>query len=164
LLASATNRPPATDLAVAAARYDGSRLRTAEEARDRAQQLRVAELRRRFVDGPVLTMPGAGSGTSDTTGSVGIPGIGTVFFRNFTLSAPWGRLNADGGLLRAADGSTIRAGHRPTRRNHPEGRRLEPHAELRVGGAAGSATWLICDRSRELIHLPLHPASPCVIY
>jgi hypothetical protein len=52
-------------------------------------------------------MPGAGSGTSDTTGSVGIPGIGTVFFRNFTLSAPWGRLNADGGVLRAADGSTL---------------------------------------------------------
>jgi hypothetical protein len=107
LLASATNRPPTTDVAVAAARYDGAALRTAEEARDRAQQVRVAELRQRFVDGPVLTMPAAGSGTSDTTGSVGIPGAGTVFFRNFTLSAQWGRLNADGGVLRAADGSTL---------------------------------------------------------
>jgi hypothetical protein len=107
LLASATNRPPTTDVAVAAARYDGAALRTAEEARDRAQQVRVAELRRRFVDGPVLTMPAAGRGTSDTTGSVGIPGVGTVFFRNFTLSAQWGRLNADGGVLRAADGSTL---------------------------------------------------------
>jgi hypothetical protein len=107
LLASATNGPPTTDLAVAAARYDGATVRTAEEARDRAQQVRVAELRRRFVDGPVLTMPGAGSGTSDTTGSVGIPGAGTVLFRNFTLSARWGRLNANGGVLRAADGSTV---------------------------------------------------------
>jgi len=107
LLASATNRPPATDVAVAAARYDAARLRTAEEARDRAQQVRVAELRRRFVDGPVLTMPAAGSGTSDSTGAVGIPGAGTVFFRNFTLSAQWGRLNANGGVLRAADGSTL---------------------------------------------------------
>jgi len=107
VLASATNRPPTTDVAVAAARYDGATLRTAEEARDRAQQVRVAELRRRFVDGPVLTMPAAGSGTSDTTGSVGIPGIGTVFFRNFTLSAQWGRLNANSGVLRAADGSTL---------------------------------------------------------
>ena len=107
LLASATNRPPTTDVAVAAARYDGATLRTAEEARDRAQQVRVAELRRRFVDGPVLTMPAGGSGTSDTTGSVGIPGVGTVFFRNFTLSAQWGRLNANGGVLRAADGSTL---------------------------------------------------------
>jgi hypothetical protein len=30
-----------------------------------------------------------------------------VFFRNFTLSAQWGRLNASGGVLRAADGSTL---------------------------------------------------------
>ena len=107
LLASAINRPPTSDVAVAAARYDAATLRAAEEARERAQQVRVAELRRRFVDGPVLTMPGAGSGTSDTTGSVGIPGVGTVFFRNFTLSAQWGRLNADAGVLRAAGGATL---------------------------------------------------------
>ncbi len=107
LLASATNRPPTTDLAIAAARYDGAALRTAEEARDRAQQVRVAELRRRFVDGPVLTMPAAGTGTSDTTDSVGIPGAGTVFFHNFTLSARWGRLNANSGVLRDADGATL---------------------------------------------------------
>ena len=107
LLASATNRPPTTDLAVAAARYDVATLRTAEEARDRAQQVRVAELRRRFVDGPVLTMPAAGSGSSDTTGSVGIPGAGTVYFRNFTRSAKWGSLNANGGVLLAADGTTL---------------------------------------------------------
>jgi len=99
MLASATNRPPTPDVAVAAARYDAATLRTAEEARDRTQQIRVAELRRRFVEGPVLTMPAAGSGTSDTTGSVGIPGAGTVFFRNFTLSAQWGRLKANSGVL-----------------------------------------------------------------
>jgi hypothetical protein len=107
LLASATNRPPTTDVGVAAARYDGVTLRTAEQARERAQQLRVAELRQRFVDGPVLTMPAGGSGTSDTTGSVIVPGAGTVFFHNFTLSAQWGRLNADGGVLRATDGATL---------------------------------------------------------
>ena len=107
LLASASTNPPTVDVGVAAARYDGTALRRAEEARDRAQQVRVAELRRRFVDGPVLTMPAAGSGTSDTTGSVGIPGIGTVFFNNFTLSARWGRLNANDGVLRSADGSTL---------------------------------------------------------
>src|SRR6478672_8460301 len=107
LLASATHRPPTTDLAKAAARYDGAKLRTAEEARDRAQQVRVAELRRRFVDGPVLTMPAPGRGTSDTTGSVGIPGAGTVFFNNYTLSGQWGRLNANNGVLRSADGATL---------------------------------------------------------
>ena len=107
LLASATHRPPTTDLAKAAARYDGAKLRTAEEARDRAQQVRIAELRRRFVDGPVLTMPAPGSGTSDTTGSVGIPGAGTVFFHNFTQSGQWGRLEANDGVLRASDGATL---------------------------------------------------------
>src|ERR1051326_4592418 len=106
LLASATNRPPTTDLAKAAARYDGAKLRTAEEARDRAQQVRIAELRRRFVDGPVLTMPAPGRGTSDTTGSVVIPGAGTVFFHNFTQSGQWGRLEANGGVLRSSDGAT----------------------------------------------------------
>jgi hypothetical protein len=107
MLASATNRPPTTDLAAAAARYDGGALRKAEEAHDREQQVRIGELRRRFVDGPVLIMPAGGRGTSDTTGSVAIPGAGTVFFHNFTLSAPWGRLDADGGVLRAADGVTL---------------------------------------------------------
>jgi hypothetical protein len=107
LLASAINQPPAAEVAVAAARYDAATLRTAEEARDRARQARVAELRRRFVDGPVLTMPGAGSGTSDSRDAVGIPGVGTVYFRNFTRSAQWGRLNANDGVLLAADGSTV---------------------------------------------------------
>ena len=107
LLASAVRSPVTTDVAAAAARYDGATLRTAEEARDRAQQIRVAELRRRFVEGPVLTMPAAGSSTSDTRGSVGIPGVGTVLFNNFTLSARWGRFNADSGVLRSADGSTL---------------------------------------------------------
>jgi hypothetical protein len=107
MLASAISRPAPTDVAVAAARYDAATLRTAEEARDRAQQVRVAELRRRFVDGPVLTMPAQGSGTSNTTGSVGIEGVGTVLFGNFTLIAQWGRLIADGGVLRAAGAATL---------------------------------------------------------
>ena len=107
LLASAINRPATADVAAASARYDGAALRAAEEERDRTQQSRLAELRRRFVDGPVLTMPAAGSGISDTTGSVGIPGAGTVFFRNFTRLGQWGRLNANNGVLRSADGSTL---------------------------------------------------------
>ena len=91
---------------MAAARYDAATLCATEEARDRAQQVRVAELRRRFIDGPVLTMPGMGSGTTDSTNSVGIPGAGTVF-RNLTLSAQWGRLTVNGGVLRSADGTTL---------------------------------------------------------
>src|SRR5215204_5536550 len=107
LLASATNRPPTTDVAVAAARYDAATLRTAEEARDGRSKSASPSCVGPSWRGPLLTMPAGGSGTSDTTGSVGIPGIGTVFFRNFTLSAQWGRLTAYDGVLRAADGSTL---------------------------------------------------------
>jgi len=107
MLTAANNRPLTANLAVAAARYDAATLRTAEEARDRERQVRVAELRRRFIDGPVLTMPAPGRGTSDSTGALGIPGAGTVYFHEFTLSAQWGSLNANGGVLRAADGSTL---------------------------------------------------------
>jgi hypothetical protein len=107
MLASAIDRPATTDVAAAAARYDAATLRAAEEARDRAQHARLAELRRRFVDGPVLTMPGTGSGTSNTIGSVGIAGVGTVFFGNYTLTAQWGRFFADGGVLRAVGGATL---------------------------------------------------------
>jgi hypothetical protein len=52
-------------------------------------------------------MPAGGSSTSDSTGAVGIPGAGAVFFHDFTLAAPWGRLNAKGGVLRSADGATV---------------------------------------------------------
>jgi len=38
----------------------------------------VAELRRRFVDGPVLLLPNAG-GSFSNSGIVPIPSVGTVF-------------------------------------------------------------------------------------
>jgi len=107
MLASAINRPPTSDLAAAAARYDEAALRAKEQARDQARQGRVADLRRRFVDGPVLTMPAVGGGTSNTLGSVVIPGAGTVFFQTFTLSGQWGRLTASAGVMRSSDGNTL---------------------------------------------------------
>src|SRR5258708_26368584 len=46
---------------------------------------------------------------------------------------------------------TVRTGYRAARRDHTAEGRLERHAELRVGGAAGGTTWLLYYRSRELI-------------
>jgi hypothetical protein len=141
MLASSIDRSPTAVVATAVARYDGAALRTAEEERDRTQRIRVAELRRRFVDGPVLTMPAAGSGTSDTRGSVGIPGVGTVLFNDFTLSAPWGRFRADSGVLRAADGRTLSV---------PVSRTLEGTT---LNGAGWSATlnpgWVVRPAARS---------------
>ena len=74
-----------------------------------------------------------------------------MFFRNFTLSAQWGRLNANGGVLRAADGATLSV---PVT-GPLEGTTLQGEgwsATLNSGwvGAAGGTTWLLCYRSREL--------------
>ena len=115
-----------SDIAATAARYDGATLRAAESARDQAQQQRVAQLRQRFVDGPVLTMPAGGSGTSDTRGSVGIRGVGTVLFNHFTLSAQW-----DASMQTAASCVPPMEGRCPYRY---QGRSKEP----RFGGTDGA--------------------------
>jgi hypothetical protein len=99
---------PVVDVAAVAARYGGADLRAAEEQREQQRQARIAELRRRFVDGPVLVMPGGGSGFSDSHGALVIPDAGTVYFGNYIMSGPWGRLEADKGVLIATDGRTRR--------------------------------------------------------
>ncbi len=71
---------PATDATASATRYGGAELRASEQQREQERQERLAELRRRFVDGPVLLIPGGGSGMSDSRGAVVIPGVGTVYF------------------------------------------------------------------------------------
>jgi hypothetical protein len=108
LLATALAVQPAPDPQVAAARYGGTELRAAEERRDQERQERLAELRRRFVDGPVLVVPGGGSGMSDSRGAAVIPGVGTVFFNAFRASGPWGTLEAEKGALVASDGRSRR--------------------------------------------------------
>jgi len=69
---------PATDATASATRYGGAEIRASEQKRDQERQERLAELRRRFVDGPVLVITGGGSGMSDSRGAAVIPGIGTV--------------------------------------------------------------------------------------
>ena len=70
---------PAIDATASAARYGGAETRASEQQREQQRQERLAELRRRFVDGPVLVLPGAGSGSYDTRGAIVIPGVGTVY-------------------------------------------------------------------------------------
>ena len=106
LLMNAFAVQPAPDAAAAAARYGGAEIRASEEKREQARQARLAELRGRFVDGPVLRISGGGSGTSDSRGSVVIPGAGTVFFGPFRASGAWGALEAEKGVLVASDGGT----------------------------------------------------------
>ena len=88
------------------ARHDGASLRAAEEQRDRAQQAIIAELRRRYVDGPVLVVPRAGSGSVNNAGATVVPGAGTVF-RALATKGAWGSFDAPGGALISADGETV---------------------------------------------------------
>ena len=94
------------DATAAAGRYDGASVRAAEEKRDREQQAIITELRRRFVDGPVLVVPRAGSGSINTMGAAVVPGAGTVF-RTMANKGGWGSFDARNGALVSADGQTI---------------------------------------------------------
>jgi hypothetical protein len=122
----------------AALRYDSTSLRSAEEKRDAERKAKVAELRKRFLDRPVLVLPNAG-GSFSSSGITPIPGVGTVFPKvhvtaewgvlqaaqvlrpddrsNITVPAPasvqGSTLEGDGWALKIAPGWVVRAGNRP---------------------------------------------------
>jgi hypothetical protein len=108
MLMRALATQPAANVEEAAARYGGAELRAAEVRREQQRQARIAELRQRFVDGPVLVMPGGGSGFSDSHGAVVIPNVGTIWFGDYHQTGPWGALDATKGVLLSTDGSTRR--------------------------------------------------------
>jgi hypothetical protein len=108
LLMGALGVQPVADAAAAATRYGGADLRAAEEQREQQRKARIAELRQRFVDGPVFVIPCGGGGTSNSLGAVVIPGAGTVFFHPYRLSGACGTLAAENGVLEASDGGSRR--------------------------------------------------------
>jgi hypothetical protein len=105
LLMKAADLRPAADAQAAATRYDGATLRSAEETRAARHAARVAELRRRFVDGPVIVLPRPRTASFVTTGMVPIPGAGTVI-PTYRTTAEWGTLEAES-VLMSADRTTI---------------------------------------------------------
>ena len=116
MLMRALGVQPAADAAAVAARYGGAELRAAEEQREQQRKARIAELRRQFVDGPVLVMPAGGSGLSNSRGAVVIPDVGTIYFHAYRQTGEWGALEADKGVLVSTDGR-IRRLPAPVRRD-----------------------------------------------
>jgi hypothetical protein len=106
LLSAAAAVTALPDAAAAATRYDGAQVRADEERRERAQQAAIDEQRRRFVDGAVLMVPRAGSGSINNLGTIVIPGVGTVFPAMANKGA-WGFFSATAGAMVSADGQTI---------------------------------------------------------
>jgi hypothetical protein len=140
MLAAAANVVPTSNVDSAAGRYDGPVLRIAEEQRAERHKLRVAELRRRFVEGPVLVMPRAPVASFVSSGITQIPGAGTVV-PTYRATGPWGRLEATSVLV-APDQSTLTVPAGGLTRGKTitgDGWTLElaPGWELRAGARAG---------------------------
>lgn len=100
MVAAAAHAEPAADVEAAALGYGGAELKVAEARRETERQARIAELRRRFVDGPVLVLPAASGASFITNGITPIPGEGT-FYPTYHLTARWGKL--DGSVLVSPD-------------------------------------------------------------
>ena len=91
LLAAAAGVAPAADAASLAIRYGGDALRAAEVELEAERQARLADYRRRFVEGPVLIIPRPRSASFVTNGLTPIPGSGTVY-PSYRATGSWGSL------------------------------------------------------------------------
>jgi hypothetical protein len=116
LLMRALAVEPAVDATGSAGRYEGGAVRASEQQREQQRLQRLAELRRQFVEGPVLLLPGGGGAQFNSMGAVSIPGAGTVYFGPYNASGPWGTLAAEKGVLIASDGGSRRVSA-PVRRD-----------------------------------------------
>jgi hypothetical protein len=105
LVATATGIAAEPDASAAAVRYGGSELKAAEEQRDAEHRARVADLRRRFVEGPVLVVPRGRNASFVSTGMTPIPDAGTVY-PGYRVAGEWGSLQADLVLV-STDGATL---------------------------------------------------------
>ena len=76
-----------------------------ERARTEQRVARLRELKKRFVDGPVLVVPAGGGGSFNAVGATPIPGAGTVYVLPYRQSGGWGSLDASNGVLVGDDGT-----------------------------------------------------------
>lgn len=104
MLMAALDVRPAANTVEASARYGGTELRAAEQARAERRRAVVRELQNRFVDGPVLLVPSGGGASFNAVGATPIPGAGTVYFSLYRTKGQWGTLEATNGVLISDDG------------------------------------------------------------
>ena len=98
LIRAAAGITPSANANTAAKTYRGDELRASEKKRDAEEKARIVELRKRFINGPVLVLPGVRSSSSMTIGRTAIPGAGIVY-PMFRTSAEWGTLEAASVLI-----------------------------------------------------------------
>lgn len=110
MLAAALSIAPTPDMAAASARYGGPDLRVTERTRAERREAVVRDLRKRFVEDPILLVPARGGASFNAVGAVPIPGAGTVYFSRYATSSEWGTLDATQGVLVRGDGARQLAG------------------------------------------------------
>ena len=106
MLTAAAKIEPARDAAASAVRYHSAELRSAEEKRDVEHQARVAGLKARFVDGPVLIVPRPTGAATNNTGATPIPDVGLVIME-YRSTPAWGSLTATSGVLALTKGGVL---------------------------------------------------------
>lgn len=106
MLTAAAKLEPARDAAASAARYHGAELRAAEEKLDIERQARIARLKARFVEAPVLIVPRPTSSAQNNTGATPIPGVGIVIM-DYRATPAWGSVTATGGVLILTRGGVL---------------------------------------------------------
>ena len=74
--------------------------------RDVEHQARVAELKARFVEGPVLIVPRPTSSAINNTGATPIPDVGLVIME-YRATPAWGSLTATSGVLVLTKGGVL---------------------------------------------------------
>ncbi len=131
-----------------ARRYDGERLIAAETAAGEQRRARVAEHRRRFVDGPALRLPltPAASYSFDPNGIEVLDDARSVFDR-LHLSDDWGVLDASSGAMVTRQGGRVVEAAVPAPTRAGDGAkgdgwtlRLNPGWSIGPGGRAGELT------------------------
>jgi hypothetical protein len=152
LLADASRFAPPADLARAAAdaakRYDGERLIAVEAAREADRLRRVADYRRRFIDGPTLRLPlGADVRYSFDPNGVEALDATRQVFEGLRVTDEWGVLEvSDGAMIERQDGRLVDATVAAPAQT-PDGAkgdgwtlRLSPGWTVRPGARAGELT------------------------
>lgn len=89
---------PTTELEAAAVSYGGPEIQERETRREAEHKVRLAELRRRFVEGPIVIVPRGRGASFGSAGITAIPGEGTVY-STYRTTADWGTLEASAVLV-----------------------------------------------------------------
>ncbi len=105
ILMHAAKINPTKNAQQAAVTYGGLQLWVAEGKREEKRKLRVAELRRQFVEGPVLVMPRGRNAAFITLGVTPIPGHGTIY-PSYRVTGKWGNIEAEK-ILVSIDGESL---------------------------------------------------------